>query len=145
MADEPRSHQAVVQEWLEQAKGSSSVQVLDVFDAGFLRMWERAQPTLGEVTLGAIVERVLYTATERFPFLAALGIRNGSVDFTDLRAGIDSVPPDEIALAALFVMVEFLTVLGHLTAEILTPSLHAELSAEPLARGPKTRSRRTKT
>ena len=140
-----RGHQAVVREWLGLAEGSSSVRVLELFETGFQRVWQRAQPTLGEVTLGAILDRVLYTATERFSLLGTLGIRNGSLDFSSLRGGIDDLPADELVQAAGFVLAEFLTVLGHLTAEILTPALHAELSAARLAGGPKIRARRTKT
>jgi hypothetical protein len=95
-------------------------------------MWQRAQPTLGEVTLGAILDRVLYTATERFSFLGSLELKDGRVDFDELRKSTGAVAPGELASATRFVVLEFLTVLGHLTAEILTPALHAELlTVEP--------------
>ena len=127
MIREPPDHEAAVDEWMGPAKRLSAAEFIDLFESGLHRMWERAQPTLGEVTLGAIVDRVLYTATERFSFLAPLKIKEGRVEFADLRKASGSVAPGELASAARFVVLEFLTVLGHLTAEILTPALHAEL------------------
>jgi hypothetical protein len=77
--------------------------------------------------LGAIVDRVLYTAAERYPFLAAVRVSHGSVAFDELRNALGTIAREELADAARFALVEFLTVLGKLTAEILTPALHAEL------------------
>jgi hypothetical protein len=123
----PLIHDAAVAEWRRPATRLSAAELVDLFESGLHRMWERAQPTLGEVTLGAIVDRVLYTATERFSFLAPLRIKDGRVDFGDLRKASGSVVPSELANASRFVVREFWTVLGQLTAEILTPALHAEL------------------
>jgi hypothetical protein len=95
-------------------------------------MWKRAQVTLGEVTLAAIVDRVLYTAAARFPALDALKVDADGVHFDELKARIESLDEDALAQAVQFAMVEFLTVLGHLTAEILTPALHSALSSVAL-------------
>jgi hypothetical protein len=91
-------------------------------------MWKRAHVTLGDVTLMAIVDRVLYTASARFPALDALKVSVTGVHFDELRARIDSLDQEALAPAIQFAMVEFLTVLGHLTSEILTPALHSALS-----------------
>jgi hypothetical protein len=91
-------------------------------------MWQRAQVTLGEVTLAAIVDRVLYTAAARFPALDTLKVDADGVHFDELKARIESLDEDALRQAVQFAMVEFLTVLGHLTAEILTPALHLALS-----------------
>src|ERR1043165_5362224 len=118
MIREPPDHATAVDEWMGPAKRLSAAELVDLFESGLHRMWERAQPTLGEVTLGAIVDRVLYSATERFSFLAPLKITDGRVDFADLRKASGSIAAGELASATRFVVLEFLTVLGHLTAEI---------------------------
>jgi hypothetical protein len=45
-----------------------------------------------------------------------------------LRERADSLRADELLAGLRFVLIEFLTVLGNLTAEILTRALHAELA-----------------
>ncbi len=49
--------------------------------------------------------------------------------FDGLRESLGVIPPEELTGAIRFVLVEFLSVIGHLTAEILTPALHAQLAA----------------
>jgi hypothetical protein len=127
MVRKPPIHEAIVDKWMGRANPSSAAELVDLLEIGIDRTWQRAQRTLGDVTLGAIVDRVLYTATERFSFLAPLQIREGHIDFEGLRKSSETIAPGELASATRFVMLEFLTVLGHLTAEILTPALHAEL------------------
>ena len=75
----------------------------------------------------AILDRVLCVATEQYPFLSALKVEANGLRCQELQARADSVEHDQLAQGVRFVLVEFLTVLGNLTAEILTPALHSEL------------------
>jgi hypothetical protein len=93
-------------------------------------MWQRSRLTLGEVTLTAIVERVLHTAKEQFPFLGSTAVDASGLRCQELRSQA-GLPENRVSAALGFVLVEFLIVLGNLTAQILTPALHAELSKEP--------------
>ena len=121
-------HRVAVDAWWEGVSPGRSVDALiGAFEAAFAGLWERSCLTLGEVTLIAIVERVLHTASEPFPILAAMEVGSAGLRCDSLRAHADS-RHDEVARALRFVLVEFLTVLGNLTADILTPALHAELS-----------------
>jgi hypothetical protein len=102
-------------------------------------MWVRAHQTLGNVTLSAIVDRVLYVAAEKYPILAALELTESGIHCQGLHQRAGMLDRGELAEGVRFVMVEFLTVLGNLTAEILTPALHAALSKvapEPAAGEP---------
>jgi hypothetical protein len=122
-------HSACVNAWLERAaRGLPPERLLQIFEQGFAALWRRAHQTLGDVTLTAIVDRVLYTAAERFPLLAGLKINANGIHCEEIRAGAGSLHHDELAQGIRFVLIEFLTVLGNLTAEILTPALHLELS-----------------
>jgi hypothetical protein len=115
--------------WIEgAAKDTHATGLVALFERAIGAMWRRAQVTLGDVTLAAIVERVLYTASMRFPTLTGLEVETTGVRFEALRARIDKLDEHELVSGIQFTLVEFLTVLGHLTAEILTPALHAELS-----------------
>ncbi len=123
-----REHGACVDAWLERAASRlPSDKLLLVFDRGFAALWARAHQTLGDVTLMAIVDRVLYVAAEQYPFLSALKVEPAGLRGQELQQQAGNLPRDELAEAVRFVLVEFLTVLGTLTAEILSPALHAEL------------------
>jgi hypothetical protein len=127
MIDE-NNHGACVNAWMDRSvKGLPSEQQLHVFEQGFASLWQRAHLTLGDVTLTAIVDRVLYTAVEQFPILSPLTVEATGLRSQELQGRAASLRPDELVGAIRFVLVEFLTVLGKLTAEILTPALHSEL------------------
>ena len=121
-------HGACVNAWMERAaKGLPPEALLEVFEQGFAALWGRANRTLGDVTLMAIVDRVLYVATEQYPFLSALQVEATGLRCEEIRERVKSLPRAELEKGARFVLVEFLTVLGNLTAEILTSALHSEL------------------
>jgi hypothetical protein len=88
----------------------------------------RAGVPLGDVTLMAILDRVLHNAAERFPLLSPLEMDETGVRSDKLRERVDSLPRDQLQEGIRFILTEFLTVLGNLTAEVLTPALHSELS-----------------
>lgn len=123
--EEESNHAAVVRALLERARpNSSAADVTDLFEEAFGALWSRADQPLGDVTLTAITDRVLFAAAERFPMLAVLESEVGGVRCSRLRERAPTVDRDELAEALGFVLVEFLRVLGVLTAEVLTPSLH---------------------
>jgi hypothetical protein len=132
------NHSACVDAWMERVGNDlPAAQLLQAFEHGFAAVWRRAHQTLGDVTLTAIADRVLYTAAETFPFLSSLKIQPTGLECDGLHEHAGSLHRDQLASGLRFVLVEFLTVLGNLTAEILTPALHAQLSnAAPGERGP---------
>jgi hypothetical protein len=106
-------------------RGRSAVEQQELLRAGLEAIRRRAEQTLGEVTLGAIVDRVLYTGRAHHPSLGGLSVGTAGFHFDNPQP---AEPPDVLR----FVVIELLTVLGSLTAEILTPALHAALSAVTL-------------
>jgi hypothetical protein len=130
MPSEETDHAAAVGAWLSAAGTLRAEQLLDLFDRGVRALWQRAQRALGEVTLTAIADRVIHVASAHHPLLSGLKIEQGVVRADALHSGSANV--DELLAAVRFVLVELLTVLGSLTAEILTPALHAELATVTL-------------
>jgi hypothetical protein len=122
-------HAACVDTWLERSSSNLSAERrLQLFEKALGALWACTRTTLGEVTLAAIVGRVLHNAGERFPIFSSLSVDpDGGVHGPELpeRARVANDP--ELEEGIRFVLVEFLSVLGNLTAEILTPELHAEL------------------
>jgi hypothetical protein len=128
MFDE-NDHGACVNAWMDRvARGLPPERLIQAFERGFSVLWSRAYRTLGDVTLTAIVDRVLYQASEEYPILRALKIEAKGLRW-ELHEDAGRMHPDQLSEGLRFVMVEFLTVLGNLTAEILTKPLHAELAS----------------
>jgi hypothetical protein len=143
--DEP-SHEAVVDAWLARSiDHDSSVEIVRLFHAALDAVWNRAVTILGPVTLTAIAERVLHNATERYPFLSAIDRRSNS----DRRSGGDArwmerlherlvtVPRAALIESLRYGLIELLTVIGALTAEVLRGELHAALEAVTAPSGPR--------
>jgi hypothetical protein len=122
-------HRARVDAWMGRvAKEAPPDRLFDAFERAFGAMWRRARVTLGDVTLTAILDRVLYTAAERFPLLSSLEMDGTGLRSDKFRQGAGSLQRDQLEEGIRFILVEFLTVLGNLTAEVLTAALHAELA-----------------
>lgn len=101
---------------------------LALFSAALAAIWSRAGVTLGTVTLAAIAERVTHAASRKSPLLAAVAVEDTGFELALLGEAAKE-EPDAAATAALrTLLVELLVVLGRLTAEILTPALHAEIA-----------------
>ena len=129
MREDP-SHSACVDAWLERAsRDLTPALLLDLFDQALSALWNRAEATLGNITLTAIAVRVIHDAKGKFPLLSSLTLEsNGGIHLQQLR---DQSPELDYAVlkeALRYVICQLLTVLGNLTAEILTPELHAELA-----------------
>lgn len=102
--------------------------LIPAFETAFTAVWKRASHTLGEVTLHAIVDRVLYVAAEQYPFFSTLQFGHDGLHSKVFRERISTVSEADLEAGVRFALLEFITVLGSLTAEILTPALHAELA-----------------
>jgi hypothetical protein len=122
-------HGARVAAWLKPRSGSrSGPELLDLLDTALAEIGRTAANTLSEVTLLAVLERVAVHAREEFPAFEALDVDERGLTTARLRS-LDP-PPSRKDAADLtrYVLTEFLSVLGNLTAEILSPRLHAALS-----------------
>jgi hypothetical protein len=136
--DHHHDHAQVVAAWFRRtAQNRSASSLVHAIEDAFGALWQRSVVTLGEVTLTAIVGRVLHSAAEQFALLEA-----AKIDVSGLRlAAVASLPDlhvDQVYAAFELLFVEFLTVLGNLTDQILTPALHTTLSGgrvAPLNRG----------
>jgi hypothetical protein len=121
-------HIKYVREWMKPLSGLSSDQLAGLFEKAMTALWHRTYSALGDITVAAIVDRVLYNATERYPVLGSLTLETTGVNFAEFRKQAGSISKGGLREAIQFVIVELLTVVGNLTAEILTPALHSELS-----------------
>jgi hypothetical protein len=134
---EELGHAAVVELWCKRlTEHGSSVEIANMFGVTVEALWGRAVTTLGVVTLTAIAERVLSTATGRYPFLSALNARpNGNARWRQqAHERLALVPRSQLLEGFRFAVLELLAVIGRLTAEILSEELHAAVTE--IATGP---------
>ncbi|MBA3499381.1 MAG: hypothetical protein M4D80_14595 [Myxococcota bacterium] len=97
-------------------------------------MWSSAVGTLGAVTMNAFADRVLANAVDRFRCFAALHPSVvGHLRCYELRlqTRLGGVAFGELVIGIRATMVELLSLLGSLTADVLTPELHAQLARLP--------------
>jgi hypothetical protein len=121
-------HSEVVRAWrAARAEPLSPQALVELYERALDALWRRAHLSLGEVTLMAIVERVLHHGTEKYPHLAPLKIETSGVHVGELRQAALALDGVLLEESLEFLVVELLRVLGTLTGEILTPGLHAEL------------------
>jgi hypothetical protein len=127
--DQP-GHVAAVDAWLAHSLAhDSSVEIVSLFEVAYEALWNRAVSTLGSVTLAALTDRALFTAAGRYAFLSAMA----PCSHGDLRSKpqtherLASVPRSELIEGLRFGLLELITVIGRLTAEILSEELHAAL------------------
>ena len=124
-------HAARVEAWRRRVGADHSARAsLDALERGFGAVWRRAHVTLGDVTLMAIGDRVLHDAAARFPFLSRLRLEATGLSSEDLMHDAASLDTRELDAAVEILMTELLSVLSRLTANVLTPALHAELAAD---------------
>jgi hypothetical protein len=129
--DEP-SHRAAVDAWLERSiDHASTTEIVRLFRGALEAVWSCAATTLGVVTLTAIAERALITSAGQFGFLTGINPRpNGDPRWKQqLQERLSSVPRAELIEGLRFGLIELVTVIGRLTAEILTDELHAAIGA----------------
>jgi hypothetical protein len=121
-------HSEAVKTWRDGWGGNlSQHELVDLYERALDALWRRAHLSLGEISLMAIVDRVLHEGAEKFPHLTALKIETSGVQCGALRQVAPGFDPAVLDESLAFLVCELLRVLGALTAEILTPGLHAEL------------------
>jgi hypothetical protein len=122
-------HIRCVGDWMKHAARVPPEERTGLFEKAVTALWLRTHSALGDITVAAIVDRVLCNATEKYPVLSSLKLDTSGISFEEFRQQAASINDRELIEAFEFVLVELLTVVGNLTADILTPALHSELSS----------------
>jgi hypothetical protein len=132
---ESRNQINQVDNWVKEAgRGLTAEQLVDLAEMATDALWKRAYLTLGAATVAAVMDRVLFTASENFPPFKSLQLAPMGIDWQGLRKQHQSLNERELAEGTQFVITEFMKVVGNLTADILRPALQTELSKVKLER-----------
>lgn len=120
-------HSSQVDAWMNRVPTHPPELVIAALERSLGAVWNRARITLGDGSLAAVVERVLHDAAMRFPVFAAIGVDARGIRTVELNTRVKAEDVQELREGMRFALIQLLSVLGNLTAEILTPALHASL------------------
>lgn len=121
-------HVWVIKEWEKTAalNISKSKHKL-IFQLAIVKILKRANHTLSSVTLKAINERVLHQCIEKYPVLSIIQLHSFEMIFDNFNINTNNYSEEEQIEALRFLLTDELSVLGRITADILTAPLHQEL------------------
>jgi hypothetical protein len=126
-----QTHEICVDSWLTRAARVERAEPLRLLERAMGPLWKRASSTLGSVTLAAIARRVRMTTVAHHPTLAGLDVSEKGVSLGGIPTTDDT--REDVQAGVREFLVQFLTIIGSLTAEILTPALHATLASADIS------------
>ena len=129
-------HTAHVDAWLESAFDGLPHPAERRLHPTLQALWQRSKTSLGAPACTAIFARVTADARHRHPVLAELPLvvgDNAEIDTLVQQHSSSNVDERVLRDAARYLLVELLTAVGALTADALTPALHATLQTSPRA------------
>lgn len=126
-----QDHIEYINAWQElAAKGLPSERLACLFGETLKKLSKRASYSLNKVTLMAIVKRVLYQSSGKYPVLSNLKVESTGIPTEQFKDQFSQADPKELREAFRFFIDELLTILGDLTANILPTSLEEEQNSD---------------
>lgn len=123
-----KTHKELVGLWEEQnTRDLSEEQLLQVYGSAFRAIEQRCLATLSKVTLDVVLDRVLHLGTEKFPFYSDITIESSGFGFKNLTQKNDKYRIEDLRAGLSCLIEEVLTVIGNITSDVMTESLHKEL------------------
>lgn len=118
-------HFIFVDQWIDDSlRILPRISLLNAFQQALHAVWRRAQPTLGEITILAVGDRIVHLAQESFPWLSPVKVESG-IMLMDLSKECDNLDDLKLLEGLRFLLGEFLSVLHDLTAGVITPQLRS--------------------
>lgn len=102
-------------------------ELLEIYEELLMTIWNRIMPTLGRVTVVAILERALLITAEKYPHLIHLKVRNDGLDFSELRQHADQSARELLREAFVELVSSLVDILAMLTGDILVQQLVKEI------------------
>ncbi len=128
-----KAHSRAVALWIENAllpdDELNSYVLIEEFESLLNSLMDTVRTSVGETTVTAVADRVLYNSSERYPVLAKIQLRDHGFDFTKMRDDSSLKTPEEIKNAFHYFITELLFMIGKLSGGSLTLELHAVLEA----------------
>jgi hypothetical protein len=114
----------VLSERIRQARKG---EVLEIYEELLQTVWNRILPTLGRVTVMAIMERSIILTKESFPFVERLEVTSEGLSFDTLRSSMNESELEVIREALRELVANLIDILAMLTGDILVQQLIKEI------------------
>lgn len=122
------THQELVTLWEEKnTKGLQDEQLIHLYGAGFDAIEKRCLATLSNVTINVVLDRILHEGIEKYPVLKGVILKSSGISLKAFNEKNKYFKTEELIEALSYLLVELLTVIGNITSDVLTSSLHKEL------------------
>ncbi|HEY9671593.1 MAG TPA: hypothetical protein V6D11_09135 [Waterburya sp.] len=132
-SQQPASVEEVVQERVDRAKNiARKEEVLEIYEDLLQTIWNRIMPTLGRVTVTAIMERALVLTAEKYPLIKHLEATAEGVSFELLRQHLGEEEKPVLREALKEVITNLIDILAMLTGDILVRQLLKEIEGRRL-------------
>ena len=105
-------------------------EVIAVYHDLVQTIWDRLTPTLGRVTVAAIMERSLAATIEHYGFMSNLRVTREGVSFDALREHLDDEERDSIRDGMKDLITNLIDLLAMLTGDIIVRNLIREIEGE---------------
>ncbi|HVW00107.1 MAG TPA: hypothetical protein VHB77_07200 [Planctomycetaceae bacterium] len=105
-------------------------EVIAVYNDLIQTIWDRLTPTLGRVTVAAIMERSLAATVERYRFMRNLRVTREGMTFDALREHLDDQERDSIRDGMKDLITNLIDLLAMLTGDIIVRNLIREIEGE---------------
>lgn len=122
------NHSGNVHAWLASAqKGLSSQDLIDLFGLGLDSVWTSAEKIISDVTLIAVFDRVAAYGQALYPWVPMIPLKANRPDLASMRAAAASIDRKETLMLIQILLTEYVSILGAMTGETLTPRMHRAL------------------
>lgn len=123
-----------VAEQVSQAKTQArKEEVLEIYEDLLQTIWNRIIPTLGRMTVMAIMERALLTTQEQYPVIKHLSVTPEGISFEVLRQRIGNEDRTILREALKELVTDLIDILAMLTGDILVRKLIKEIEGRKLS------------
>jgi hypothetical protein len=131
--DQISGHAAIerlVEERIAQARKE---ELLEIYDDLLKTIWNRILPTLGRVTVMAIMERALALTEESYPLIGKLQVNTEGVSFRSLSQSMKGKESQVIREGLKELIANLIDILAMLTGDILVKQLLQEIEGRKQA------------
>lgn len=120
-------HIKMVEAWMKKNSALSDPELTQLLINGILAIRSKSLATLSNVTVTAVIDRILLECQEHFSVLSQITNDSKGLNFKDFSSKLMDFKPSETQEALKEFLLELLEVFGNITADILTISLHKDL------------------
>jgi hypothetical protein len=111
----------------ERIRQARKEEVLEIYEELLQTIWDRILPTLGRVTVIAIMERAIALTKGNFPIVERLEVSPDGLLFDDLRSSVSESELAAIREALRELVADLIDILAMLTGDILVDRLIKEI------------------